>query len=127
MLTARAENHIRGNPDLADTVARLHAYEQAGADVLYAPGLRSAERDPAGVRGSDQAGERAGRAGAVASPTSLAAGARRVSVGGALTWVAARAMADAAVAIRDHGDFSALAARLPLGDWLAPGPAAPAS
>jgi 2-methylisocitrate lyase-like PEP mutase family enzyme len=42
MLTARAENHIRGNPDLDDTISRLHAYEQAGADVLYAPGLRDA-------------------------------------------------------------------------------------
>ena len=41
VLTARAENHIRGNPDLDDTIARLRAYEEAGADVLYAPGLRS--------------------------------------------------------------------------------------
>ncbi len=41
-LTARAENHIRGNPDLADTIARLQAFEEAGADVLYAPGLGSA-------------------------------------------------------------------------------------
>ncbi len=41
VLTARAENHIRGNPDLADTIARLEAYQEAGADVLYAPGLRS--------------------------------------------------------------------------------------
>jgi len=47
------------------------------------------------------------------------AGARRVSVGGSLTWVAVRAMADAAEAIRDRGDFSALAPRLPLGEWLA--------
>src|SRR4029450_3015357 len=38
-LTARAENHIRGNPDLDDTIARLQAYERAGADVVYAPGL----------------------------------------------------------------------------------------
>ena len=37
VLTARAENHIRGNPDLEDTIARLKAYEEAGADVLYAP------------------------------------------------------------------------------------------
>ena len=43
MLTARAENHIRGNPDLDDTIARLQAFEAAGADVLYAPGLRSAD------------------------------------------------------------------------------------
>src|SRR3954447_6715689 len=42
-VTARAENHIRGNPDLGDTIARLQAYEQAGADVLYAPGLRTAD------------------------------------------------------------------------------------
>ena len=43
VLTARAENFIRGNPDLADTIARLQAYQEAGADVLYAPGLRSFE------------------------------------------------------------------------------------
>src|SRR5947209_8587245 len=43
MLTARAENHIRGNPDLDDTIARLQAYERAGADVLYAPGLATVE------------------------------------------------------------------------------------
>ena len=43
MLTARAENFIRGNPDLADTIARLQAYQEAGADVLYAPGLRRFE------------------------------------------------------------------------------------
>jgi len=49
----------------------------------------------------------------------VAAGARRVSLGGSLTWVAVRAMADAAVAIRDAGDFSALGVRLPLDDWLA--------
>jgi 2-methylisocitrate lyase-like PEP mutase family enzyme len=49
----------------------------------------------------------------------VAAGARRVSVGGSLTWVAVKAMADAAEAMRDAGDFSALAARLPLGEWFA--------
>ena len=41
LLTARAENHIRGNPDLDDTIARLQAYQRAGADVLYAPGLKT--------------------------------------------------------------------------------------
>jgi 2-methylisocitrate lyase-like PEP mutase family enzyme len=41
-VTARAENHIRGNPDLDDTIRRLRAYEEMGADVLYAPGLRDA-------------------------------------------------------------------------------------
>src|SRR5207302_8061867 len=43
MLTGRAENHIRGNPDVDDTIARLQAYERAGADVLYAPGLRTTD------------------------------------------------------------------------------------
>jgi 2-methylisocitrate lyase-like PEP mutase family enzyme len=116
-LTARAENHIRGNPDLEDTIARLQAFERAGADVLYAPGLSSIE-DVATV------------CAAVSKPVNVlarpdlsfadvaAAGAQRVSVGGALTWVAVRAMVDAAEVIRDRGDFSALSARLPLGDWF---------
>jgi len=118
-LTARAENHIRGNPDLDDTIARLLAFDRAGADVLYAPGLRSAA-------------EIAAVCDAVARPVNVlavpglsareifAAGAQRISVGGALTWVAAKALADAATAMRDDGDLSALAARLPLEDWLAP-------
>jgi 2-methylisocitrate lyase-like PEP mutase family enzyme len=118
MLTARAENHIRGNPDLTDTVARLKAYEEAGANVLYAPGLRSAEE----IRAVCQAVSKP--VNVLALPElSLAeivtAGAQRVSVGGALTWVALAAMADAAEAIREDGDFSALAARLPLDEWFA--------
>jgi 2-methylisocitrate lyase-like PEP mutase family enzyme len=50
VFTARAENHIRGNPDLDDTIARLQAYEAAGADVLYAPGLRDLEQIRAAAR-----------------------------------------------------------------------------
>jgi 2-methylisocitrate lyase-like PEP mutase family enzyme len=119
MLTARAENHIRGNPDLADTIARLQAYEHAGADVLYAPGLRSTEE----IRAVCEAVSRPVNVLAVPG-LSFAditeAGAQRVSVGGALTWAAVTAMAQAATAIRDDGDFTALGARLPLGDWLAP-------
>lgn len=117
VLTARAENHIRGNPDLEDTIARLQAYERAGADVLYAPGLRTVDEIRAVCR-------------AVSSPVNVlavpalslaeivAAGARRVSVGGSLTWVAVTAMAEAAGAMRTTGDLTALAARLP-GEWLA--------
>jgi len=62
MLTARAENHIRDNPVLDDTIARLRLYQEAGADVLYAPGLadveqiRALERVPCGHRGLDQPG-----------------------------------------------------------------------
>jgi len=114
---ARAENHIRDNPDLDDTIARLRAYEGAGADVLYAPGLRSVDE----IRAVCDAVSRP--VNVLAVPVlSLAeifgAGAQRVSVGGSLTWVAVKAMADAAAAIRDHGDLSALAARVPLDEWL---------
>jgi hypothetical protein len=49
----------------------------------------------------------------------VAAGAQRISVGGSLSWVAAKAFADAAIAIRDQGDLSALSARLPLAEWVA--------
>jgi 2-methylisocitrate lyase-like PEP mutase family enzyme len=117
-LTGRAENHIRGNPDHEDTIARLQAFERAGADVLYAPGLRTVEE----IRAVCQA---------VSKPVNVlalpglslaeitAAGAQRVSVGGGLTWIAVSAMAAAATAIRDEGDLSPLAARLPLDDWFA--------
>ena len=47
MLTGRAENYLHGRPDLADTIARLQSYQEAGADVLYAPGVtRIAMSDP---------------------------------------------------------------------------------
>ena len=116
-LTARAENHIRGNPDLGDTIARLQAFEEAGADVLYAPGLRSADE----IRAVCEAVSKP--VNVLALPgLSLAeivgAGARRVSVGGGLTWVAVSALAAAATEIRDDGDFSSLDVSLPLGDWF---------
>jgi 2-methylisocitrate lyase-like PEP mutase family enzyme len=117
-LTARAENHIRGNPDLADTIRRLQAFEAAGADVLYAPGLGTAEE----IRAVCEAVSKPVNVLALPQLTLVEiveAGARRVSVGGSLTWVAVKAMADAATAIRDAGDLSALGARVPLGEWFA--------
>jgi 2-methylisocitrate lyase-like PEP mutase family enzyme len=117
--TARAENHIRANPDLDDTIARLQAFERAGADVLYAPGLRTTEE----IRTICTAVSKPVN---VLAPPDLSfaqvaeAGAQRVSVGGSLAWVAVRALADAARAIHDAGDFSSLDARLPLGEWLSP-------
>ena len=119
VLTARAENHIRDNPDLDDTTARLQAFEEAGANVVYAPGLRTTDE----IR--TVCGAVSVPVNVLAVPTLglaeiVEAGARRVSVGGSLTWVAVRALADAATAIRGSGDLSALAARVPLGDWLAP-------
>jgi 2-methylisocitrate lyase-like PEP mutase family enzyme len=115
-LTARAENHIRDNPDLADTISRLQSYEAAGADVLYAPGLRTTEE----IRTVCEAVSKPVNVLAVPS-LSVAeitgAGAQRVSVGGALTWVAAKALVDAATALRE-GNLSPLAARVPLEDWF---------
>jgi 2-methylisocitrate lyase-like PEP mutase family enzyme len=116
VLAGRAENHIRGNPDLDDTIARLQAYEAAGADVLYAPGIHgdqiaavcSAVSKPVNVLAFP--GMTAGEI--------FAAGAQRISVGGQLTWVAAAAAAEAAAAIRDRGDFGALRADLQGTGWL---------
>jgi 2-methylisocitrate lyase-like PEP mutase family enzyme len=117
-LTARAENHIRGNPDLDDTIARLQAYEAAGADVLYAPGLRTNEEIRAVCQAVSKPVNVLARPG-LSFQEIAAAGAQRVSVGGSLTWVAVSAMAKAAEAIRDAGDFSSLAARVPLDEWFA--------
>jgi len=116
-LTARAENHIRGNPDLDDTIARLRAFEEAGADVLYAPGLRTVEE----IRTVCDAVTRPVNVlafGDLSLAELAEAGAQRVSVGGGLTWVAMAAFADAARAIREDGDFSSLGARVPLRDWI---------
>jgi 2-methylisocitrate lyase-like PEP mutase family enzyme len=110
-LTARAENHIRGNPDLDDTIARLQAYERAGADVLYAPGLRTADE----IRAVCSAVSRPFNVLAFAGLTAeeiFGAGAQRISVGGALTWVATSALVSAAERVRD-GDFSVLTGRPP--------------
>lgn len=117
VLTARAENHIRGNPDLDDTIARLQAFERAGADVLYAPGLRSLDEIRAVCAALSKPVNVLARP-ELALSELVEAGARRVSVGGALTWVAASALAAAATAIRDRGDFSSLSVDLPLDEWL---------
>ena len=104
VLTARAENHIRGNPDLDDTIARLRAYEGAGADVLYAPGLRSTDE----VRRVCEAVERPVNVLAHPGFASIAeiaeAGAQRISVGGALAYVAYGALAAAARELLGGGD-----------------------
>jgi 2-methylisocitrate lyase-like PEP mutase family enzyme len=116
-LTARAENHIRGNPRLEDTIERLQAFQAVGADVLYAPGLRNV----AEIRAVCEAVSKPVNVLAVPHltvPEITAAGAQRISVGGALTWVAAKAVAEVATAIRDSGDLSALAARPPLERWF---------
>ena len=117
-LTARAENHIRGNPDLDDTISRLQAYERAGADVLYAPGLHDGDQIRAVCEATSKPVNVLAHAGLSMSEI-VDAGARRVSVGGALAFVATAAMAAAAEEIRDRGEFSSLAVRVPMKEWLA--------
>ena len=116
-LTARAENHIHGVDDLADTITRLQAYDAAGADVLYAPGLR----DPADLRAVCSAVSRPVNVLALPGMTRdeiVAAGAQRISVGGSRTWTAAGALVAAATAIRHRGDFSLLGTSAPLRGFL---------
>jgi 2-methylisocitrate lyase-like PEP mutase family enzyme len=115
--TARAENQIRGNPDLDDTIARLRAYEEAGADVLYAPGLRDATEVRTVCEAVGRPVNVLGHRGLVLEEV-FAAGAQRVSVGGALAWTAIEAMAGAAEAIRDQGDLSSLVGMSRVRDWL---------
>jgi 2-methylisocitrate lyase-like PEP mutase family enzyme len=117
-LTARAENHIRGNPNLEDTIARLRAYERAGADVLFAPGLVSGEE----IRAVCEA---VGKPVNVLARPDLsvaeivAAGAQRISVGGSLAWAAVEGMAGAAEGIRDAGDLGGLGSPARMRKWLA--------
>jgi 2-methylisocitrate lyase-like PEP mutase family enzyme len=118
LVTGRSENHIRGNPDLDDTIARLQAYERAGADVLYAPGLRTSEEIRAVCEAVSKPVNVLAHRGLTFAEIAEA-GAQRVSVGGALTWVAAGALVAAATEIRDRGDFSALTPRPPLDEWFA--------
>jgi 2-methylisocitrate lyase-like PEP mutase family enzyme len=112
-LTARAENHIRGHHDrLDDTIARLQAFERAGADVLYAPGLKTFDEVRAVCDAVSKPVNVLGHAGFGSTDEIFAAGAQRVSVGGALTWVAVEAASQAAERLRD-GDLSVLNAKAP--------------
>ena len=118
-LTARAENFLHGNPDLDDTIARLSAYADAGADVLFTPGLRKVEdieaicgaiSKPVNVLASARLG--------LTLKELAAAGAQRISVGGGLTWSAVDAAIETAERIADDGDFSGLGTPGRIREWL---------
>ena len=99
VLVGRAENHIRGVDDLDDTITRLQAYADAGADCLYAPGLRTPEQ----VRTVCDAVSKPVNVlllGELTVRDCFDVGAQRVSVGGALTWAARDALVAAATALR---------------------------
>jgi 2-methylisocitrate lyase-like PEP mutase family enzyme len=106
-LTARAENYLHGRPDLSDTIARLQAYEEAGADVLYAPGLASKDEIAAVVESvSRPVNVVMGLQGVQLSLADLSAmGVRRVSVGSSLCRAALGAFLRAAMEMRDQGTF----------------------
>ena len=105
VLTGRSEGFIVGRPDLDETIRRLTAYAEAGADCLYAPGLRTRDDIAAVVRrGGAEAGQRAGRrATSPPWPSSPTLGVRRISVGGALARAAWGGFLEAAREIAERG------------------------
>ena len=115
VLTARADNFMHGRRDLDDTIRRLQAFEKAGADVLYAPGLR----DLAAIRAVVAAvGKPVNVVMSTADPAISAAqladaGVRRISVGGALSRLAFAAVLEAAQEMKQQGGFTWMSATLP--------------
>jgi 2-methylisocitrate lyase-like PEP mutase family enzyme len=106
-LTARAENYLHVRPDLKDTIARLQAFQEAGADVLYAPGLNTREEIAAVISSVDRpVNVIMGRAGAQLSLSELSSmGVKRISVGSALARTALGIFLRAAREMKEHGTF----------------------
>jgi 2-methylisocitrate lyase-like PEP mutase family enzyme len=105
VLTARAENHIRGHPDLADTIARLQAYQEAGADVLFAPGVIDLDEVRQLVASVDRPVNVLPGPGAPTVAELGEAGVRRISVGGAFAFAALAGVVEAARELRDQGTY----------------------
>ena len=107
-LTARAENFIVGRPDLKDTIARLQAFQEAGADVLFAPGLKSKEDIRAVVTSVDRpVNVIMGLQGVQLSVAELSAlGVKRIRVGSALARAAYGAFLRAAHEMKEKGSFT---------------------
>jgi 2-methylisocitrate lyase-like PEP mutase family enzyme len=106
-LTARAENYLHGRPDLRDTIRRLQAYQEAGADVLYAPALETKEDIAAVVSSVDRpVNVLMGLRGVQLNLAELSAiGVRRVSVGSSLCRAALGALLRGAREMRERGTF----------------------
>jgi 2-methylisocitrate lyase-like PEP mutase family enzyme len=105
VLTARAENHIHDRDDLDDTIARLRAYGEAGADVVYAPGLTRIEDICRVVAETGRPVNVLGLPGVPPVAELGAAGVARVSVGGGFAFAAIDALGEAARELRDEGTF----------------------
>lgn len=108
VLTARAENHVRGRPDLRDTITRLRRYQEAGADVLFAPGVSTLDD----IRELVTSVERPLNVLAVPGCPSVAelaeVGVSRISVGGAFAYAALGALVEAATELRERGTYGYL-------------------
>ena len=108
VLTARAENYLHGRPDLADTIRRLQAYQEAGADVLYAPGLTSLADIASVVASVDRPVNVLTLPDTPAVPELAAAGVRRISVGSAFSNAAFGALVCAARELLEQGTYGFL-------------------
>lgn len=106
VLTARAENHLHGKEDLADTIARLQAYQEAGADVLYAPGITSIDDIRSVLAEVDRPVNVLAMPAAPPVSELAAAGVARISVGGSFAFTALGALVAAARELREHGTYS---------------------
>jgi 2-methylisocitrate lyase-like PEP mutase family enzyme len=108
ILTARAENYLHGKPDLADTIARLQAYQEAGADVLYAPGLTRLQDVRDVVRSVDRPVNVLTLATGPTVAELAEAGVSRISVGGSFAFTALGAVVEAARELQGQGTYGYL-------------------
>jgi len=111
LLTGRAENFVRGVPDLDDAIRRLKAYAAAGADCLYAPGIKTREQIEAVVKAVAPKPVNFLNGGAFGFTVNdiAAMGVRRISVGGSLARVAMQAFIRTATEIAKDGKFDGFA------------------
>jgi 2-methylisocitrate lyase-like PEP mutase family enzyme len=105
VLTARSENYLHGRPDLADTIARLQSFQEAGADVLYAPGLAKIEDIREIVASVDRPVNVLARPGLPPVAELGEAGVARVSVGGGFAYVGIAAVVEAAKELLEAGTY----------------------
>jgi 2-methylisocitrate lyase-like PEP mutase family enzyme len=105
VLTARSEGYLYGRPHLAEAISRLQAFQEAGADVLFAPGMRDIGEIRTLVAEVDRPVNVIGAPGSPTVAELAEAGVRRVSVGGGFAWAALGALVDAANELRDQGTY----------------------
>jgi 2-methylisocitrate lyase-like PEP mutase family enzyme len=105
VITARAENHLYGIDDLDDTIRRLQGFQEAGADVLFAPGVVDLDAIRTVVRSVDRPVNVLGRPGVPPIEALAEAGVRRVSVGGGFAWAAMGGLVDAATELLERGTY----------------------